>query len=142
MSKSFIKGLKETFPHAAIAFDQFHLIQLMNNALASVRAEESRLFPELLKGTRYVWLKNPENLTEHQDEDLVRLSHYNLKTGRAYRLKLALQDVFFAQSREEAEPRLKAWYDWAIRSQVEQIKKVARTEKNTGTVFSTTSTAN
>ncbi|MDD3295277.1 MAG: ISL3 family transposase, partial [Geobacteraceae bacterium] len=129
MSKSFIKGLMETFPKASITFDQFHLIQLMNNALASVRAEEAKLFPELLKGTRYVWLKNPENLTDHQDEDLVRLSHYNLKTGRAYRLKLALQDVFFAQSREEAEPRLKAWYAWAIRSQVEQVKKVARTVK-------------
>ncbi len=46
----------------------------MNNALSNVRAR-SPLFPELLKGTRYVWLKNPENLTEHQDEDLVRLSH-------------------------------------------------------------------
>jgi transposase len=77
-----------------------------------VRVEEARLFPELLRGTRYVWLKNPENLTECQDEDLVRLSHYNLKTGRAYRLKLALQDVFFAQSREEAEPLLKNWYGW------------------------------
>lgn len=129
MSKSFIKGLMETFPNTAITFDQFHLIQLMNNALSSVRAEEARLFPELLKGTRYVWLKNPENLTEHQDEDLVRLSHYNLKTGRAYRLKLALQDVFFAQSKEEAAPLLRAWYDWAIRSQVEQVKKVARTVK-------------
>jgi transposase len=129
MSKAFIKGLTETFPHAAITFDQFHLIQLMNNALGNVRAEEARMFPELLKGTRYVWLKNPENLTEHQDEDLVKLSHYNLKTGRAYRLKLALQDVFFAQSREDAEPLLKSWYDWAIRSQVEQVKKVARTVK-------------
>jgi transposase len=129
MSKAFIKGITETFPNAAITFDQFHLIQLMNNALAKVRAEEARLFPELLKGTRYVWLKNPENLTEHQDENLVKLSHYNLKTGRAYRLKLALQDVFFARSRQEAEPLLKSWHDWAIRSQVEQVKKVARTVK-------------
>ena len=33
------------------------------------------------------------------------------------------------QSREEAEPLLKSWYYWAIRSQVEQVKRVARTVK-------------
>lgn len=46
------KGLSETCPNAAITVDKFHLIKLMKDALANVRAEEARLFPELLKGTR------------------------------------------------------------------------------------------
>ena len=44
----------------------------MNKALGEVRAEEARLFPEVLKGSRYAFLKNPENLTEKQDETLVK----------------------------------------------------------------------
>lgn len=130
MSKAFIKGIKEALPNAEITFDPFHLIQLMNDALSKVRAEEARLFPDLLKGSRYAFLKNPENLTEKQDETLVRLSHYQLKTAKAYQIKLALQDVYFAATREDAEVLLKSWYNWAIRSQIEQVKKVARTVKD------------
>jgi transposase len=129
MSKAFIKGIKEELPNAEITFDPFHLIQLMNKALGEVRAEEAMLFPEVLKGSRYSFLKNPENLTEKQDETLVKLSHYQLKTGRAYFIKLALQDVYFSPSRPDAEASLKSWYNWSIRSQMEQVKKVAKTVK-------------
>lgn len=129
MSKAFIKGVNEALPNAEITFDPFHLIQLMNNALGKVRADEARLYPEMMKGSRYAFLKNPENLTEKQDEILTRLCNYRLKTARAYLIKLALQDVYFASSRKDAEGRLKSWYSWAIRSQIDQIKKVARTVK-------------
>jgi transposase len=130
MSKAFIKGIKEALPNAEITFDPFHLIQLMNDALGKVRAEEARLFPELLHGSRYAFLKNPENLTEKQDETLTKLSRYRLKTAKAYLIKLALQDVYFAPTREDAVALLKSWYNWAIRCQIEQVKKVARTVKD------------
>jgi transposase len=129
MSKAFIKGIKEELPNAEITFDPFHVIQLMNKALGKVRAEEAKLFPDVLKGSRYAFLKNPENLTEKQDETLVKLSNYQLKTGRAYLIKLALQDVYFAPSRLDAEALLKSWYNWSIRSRIEQVKKVAKTVK-------------
>jgi len=130
MSKAFIKGVRENLPNAEITFDQFHLIQHMNDALSKVRAEEARIHPEMMRGSRYAFLKNPENLTEKQDETLTRLCSYRLKTARAYLIKLALQDVYFAETREEAEVRLKGWYNWAIRSQIEHVKKVAKTVKN------------
>ena len=130
MSKAFIKGLREALPNAEITFDPFHLIQHMNDALGKVRAEEARLFPELLHGSRYAFLKNPENLTEKQDETLTKLSRYRLKTAKAYLIKLALQDVYFAPAREDAVALLKSWYNWAIRCQIEQVKKVARTVKD------------
>jgi len=130
MSKAFIKGIKEALPNAEITFDPFHLIQHMNDALGKVRAEEAQLFPELLHGSRYAFLKNPENLTEKQDETLTKLSRYRLKTAKAYLIKLALQDVYFAPTREDAVALLKSWYNWAIRCQIEQVKKVARTVKD------------
>lgn len=130
MSKAFIKGIRETLPNAEITFDPFHLIQLMNEALGQVRAEEARIYPDLMRGSRYVFLKNPENLTEKQSETLFSLSHYRLTTARAYLIRLALQDVYFATTREEAQTLLKSWYNWAIRSRIEQVKKVARTVKD------------
>jgi len=130
MSKAFIKGVNEALPNAEITFDPFHLIKHMNDALSKVRAEEARLYPEMMKGSRYAFLKNPENLTEKQDETLTRLCNYRLKTARAYLIKLALQDVYFATTREDAQGRLKAWYSWAIRSQIDQVRKVAKTVKN------------
>jgi transposase len=129
MSKAFIKGINKALPNAVITFDPFHLIQLMNDALGQVRAEEARQFPELLKGSRYAFLKNPENLTEKQDETLVKLSHYQLKTAKAYQIKLALQNVYFAASRQDAEALLKGWYGWATRCRIDQIKAVAKTVK-------------
>ena len=44
-------------------------------------------------------------------------------------IKLALQNVYFAPSRLDAEALLKSWYNWSIRSQIEQVKKVAKTVK-------------
>lgn len=130
MSKAFIKGVTEALPNAEITFDPFHLVKYMNDALSQVRAEEVKFYPEMMKGSRYAFLKNPENLTKKQDETLTRLCGYRLKTARAYLLKLALQDVYFATSREEAEVRLKNWYSWAIRSQIGQVREVANTVKN------------
>lgn len=130
MSRAFIKGIKEQLPNAEITFDRFHLIKIMNDALGQVRSEEARWYPDLLKGTRNVFLKNIENLTQKQDATLTRLCKYRLKTARAYLIKLALQDVYFASSRASAEIELKKWYNWAIRSQIDQVKKVARTVKS------------
>jgi transposase len=130
MSKAFIKGVNETLPNAEITFDPFHLIKHMNDALSQVRAEEAKDYPEMMKGSRYSFLKNPENLTKKQEETLTRLCCYRLKTARAYLIKLALQDVYFATTREEAEIRLKNWYSWAIRCQIDQVRKVAKTVKN------------
>ena len=70
MSKSFIKGLQEQFPNAVLTFDQFHVIKLMNDVLGKIRAEEARQFPEELRKTRYLFLKNPERLTEEQEQRL------------------------------------------------------------------------
>lgn len=129
MSKAFIKGVKEALPNAEITFDAFHLIKHMNDALSQVRSEEAKVYPEMMKGSRFAFLKNPENLTRKQDETLTRLCGYRLKTARAYLIRLALQDVYFAHSRAEAEARLNDWYAWAIRCQIEPVKAVAKTVK-------------
>lgn len=127
LSPAFQKGLREEFPHARITFDKFHLVKLLNDAADQVRREEQKSRPEL-KGTRYLWIRNPLSLSATQiaQYDRLHLPVLNLKTARAYHLKLAFQDLW-QQPPEQAEAYLKAWYDWAIRSQLAPIKRFART---------------
>ena len=130
MSKAFIKGVAEQFPHAETTFDPFHVVKLMNDALAKIRAEEARAFPELLKKSRYLFLKNPENLKPEEEQRLNEIiATQNLESTEAYLHKLNLQNVYFADSRQEAEVLLAEWYKMASSSGLTLIRKMAATVK-------------
>ncbi|WP_318557216.1 ISL3 family transposase [Geobacter anodireducens] len=130
MSAAFIKGVKEQLPNAETTFDPFHVIKLMNDSLAKIRAEEARLFPEILKKSRYLFLKNPENLTAEEEQRLdAIIAGQNLKSTEAYLHKLNLQNVYFAASRPEAETLLASWHAQAAGSGIRLIKKMAATVK-------------
>ena len=130
MSPAFIRGIEETLPNAQITFDKFHILKIINNAVDSVRKAEVKTQP-LLKGTKYIWLKNSKNLTQKQEERLERLtlSKLNLKTHRALRIREAFQAIYEAQSKETFELLLKKWYYWATHSRLEPIKQAAQTIK-------------
>jgi len=130
MSNAFIKGVKEQLPNAETTFDPFHVIKLMNDSLSKIRSEEARLFPEILKKSRYLFLKNPENLTSEEEERLNSIiAGQNLKSTEAYIHKLNLQNVYFAQDRQVAEVLLTSWYDSAAGSGIALIRKMAKTVK-------------
>jgi transposase len=124
MSPAFIKGSEVNFPQAKITYDKFHVMKKINEAVDQVRREE-RYNNDLLKKTRYIWLKNPENLTENQKEKFASLSNMNLKTLRAYNLKLALQEFWEINDVTTAASYLQKWYLWGIRSRLEPMKKAA-----------------
>jgi len=63
----FIKGIGELLPDAAIIFDKFHVMKMVNQAVDEVRREEQK-GNRFLKKTRFLWLKNPKNLTERQQK--------------------------------------------------------------------------
>jgi transposase len=129
MSPAFIKGIKENLPNAQITFDKFHIIKTLNEAVDEVRRLEQKGQPEL-KNTRYIFLKNPENLTSKQSDLLeeLKLKDLNLKTMRAYQLRLNFQEVWLLPP-DQAEPFLKKWYYWATHSRLEPMKKAAYTIK-------------
>lgn len=126
MSKAFIKGTAESLPQAAITFDKFHAVKLVNDAVDQVRRAEQKSRPEL-KRTRYLWLKNHGNLSNTQQEKVGSLAGTNLKTARAYRIRLSFQDLFTCPSMAEAEAHLKKWYFWATHSRLPPIIAAART---------------
>lgn len=131
MSKAFIKGVKEQLPNAVTTFDKFHLIKLMNEALGKIRADEARQFPEFLKKSRYLFLKNPEKLSPEEQERLdTMVANQCYKSVEAYTHKLNLQNVYYAENRQEAETLLKQWHKKASKSAISLIQKIAKTVKD------------
>ncbi len=130
MSPAFIKGAKEHIPSAQLTFDKFHVLKIINIGVDQVRREEARKNP-LLKGSRYIFLKNESNLTAHQrqQKEELSLSKLNIKSLRALAIREAFQDIYWAETPEEFEKHLKKWYFWATHSRLKPMVKAAKTIK-------------
>jgi transposase len=128
MSPAFIKGTTQHLPQAEITFDKFHTVKIVNDAVDEVRREEQKRRPEL-KRTRYAWLKNETNLSTSQRETIESLARSNLKTARAYQIRLTFQEFYQQPSREGAETFLKKWYFWATHSRLQPMIDAAKTVK-------------
>jgi transposase len=124
MSPAFISGITECFPQAHITFDKFHVMKMVNESVDDVRREEQKEVIELKK-SRYVWLKNERNLTAPQKDKLTKLKDMNLKTGRAYRIKLAMQELWTYPA-ILADLYLDTWYKWASRSKIPPMIETAK----------------
>jgi transposase len=128
MSPAFIKGVAENLPNAAVTFDKFHAVKIVNDAVDQVRRSEQK-HQRLLKGTRYLWLRNPANLSERQQAILDALPTHHLKTARAYQMRLAFQDLYQQDSSKQAAQYLKRWYFWATHSRLSPMIDAAHTIK-------------
>ncbi|MDP8237509.1 MAG: ISL3 family transposase [Candidatus Hatepunaea meridiana] len=72
MSPAYILAIKEKLPESAIVFDHFHVVKLLNEKLSNFRRdlqrEASKIEKQVFKGTRWLLLKNPENLDDKRNE--------------------------------------------------------------------------
>ncbi len=128
LSKAFIKGAAEYLPNANIVFDKFHVMSYVNAAVDEVCRQE-RKTNSLLNGSRYAFLHSPENTTAKQKKQLESLCKLNLKTVKAYNLKLALKDIYSLASPYYAQTKLKSWYFWATHCRLQPMIEAAKTIK-------------
>jgi transposase len=131
MSPAFMKGVEENLPNALITFDKYHIMKVINAAVDEVRKAEAKQ-QDLLRGQKYVFLKNRKNLTEPQLKTLHSLEsmpRLNLKTVRAYHVRENFQEIYKEETQEGFERALKKWYFWATHSRIEEIKEAAKTIK-------------
>jgi len=130
MSPAYIKGVKAFLPNAAITFDKFHILKIINDAVDQVRREEILSQP-ILTNARYVLLKNEQNLTKNQRQKLeeLQLSKLNLKSIRALHIRENFQEIYKASTDEDFEIMLKKWYFWATHSRLDPVIKAAKTIK-------------
>jgi len=131
MWQPYIDVIRAHLPDTVLVFDKFHITQQLLKAVDEVRRAEAahlkKTDPELLKRTRYLWLKNPENLTPKQRGRLGYLEKLNLRTNRAYLLKEAFRELWAYARRGWARRFLKKWFWWATHSRLESMRDFAWT---------------
>lgn len=129
MWKNYIDVIHEHCGTAVIVFDKFHIVRHLLDAIDEVRRLEAKVLSEansgLLKGTRYIWLKNPWNLTEKQKVTLTELLMMNLKTVKAYLLKEMFRKLWDYTRRSWAAKYLKRWFWWATHSRIQPLRDFA-----------------
>lgn len=108
MSKSYQAGQKDYFAGAEVVFDRFHIKKCLNKAINTIRNNEVKTV-ESLKKTKYIWLKNENNLTEHQKGQLTNfLKDSSLNTANAYMIKGSFDQIWNVQ-KCAVEPLLEKW---------------------------------
>ena len=132
MWKPYLGVIREKCSQALNILDRFHIVAKVNKALDDVRAAEARRmkgdgYEPVLTKSRWCLLKRPENLTDNQKVKLKDLVRYNLQSVRAYLLKEDFQQLWNYESSAWAAKFLDQWCRQVMRSQIEPMKKVART---------------
>jgi transposase len=128
MYPAFKSGARQYFPKATIVFDKFHIIKMINDAVDRVRRAESKENQDLKK-TRFMWLKNPEKLSEKERVTISSIKNLDTKTAKAYQFRLALQRMWTIKDISVAREYLDKWHYWATHSNIPVIVSVAKTIK-------------
>ena len=143
MSAAYALGVAKALPQAQISYDRFHVIAMAMEAMDQVRRQEMAddptpvrqalggRAPQALRQLMWGMRRNPASWSRQQIDTMHWLQRSGLKSARAWRLKMALREVY-AQARahnnpEQAALDLKAWLSWARRCRLEPFKKLAAT---------------
>jgi len=131
MSPAFIRGIEDYLPNAEITFDRFHIMKIINTAVDKVRKQEA-VTQSILRGHKYIFLKNESNLTVRQRDKRQELSisKLNLKSIKALHIRENFQEIYKSETYEQFKTLLRKWYFWATHSRIEAIKQAAYTIKN------------
>ena len=132
MWQGFVGATKSCFPDAdkKIAFDKFHVAQYLGDAVDKVRRQEHKALLKFgdatLKGSKYQWLRNPDNMSRNQWRAFKGLTQGFLKQHGHGEIKELAMSLWHYASRTWAEKGWARGYSWAIRSRLDPIKKVAK----------------
>jgi transposase len=129
----YVEMIREHLPRAVLVYDRFHVVQQLLRAVDEVRREEAielrKSNPDLLKRSRYLWLKNAENLTDAQRARFGYLEKLNLRSHRAWLLKESFREFWEYRVKSKARAFLDRWFWWATHSRLKPIRDFAWTLK-------------
>lgn len=132
MSASYIWAVSTHLPQAKIVFDHFHVIKLFNEKISDLRRAMYReavdkLHKEVLKGTRWLLLKNPENLdpTKNEKQRLEEALRMNQPLATVYYLKEELRHLWMQRDKAAADRFLSDWLYRAWSAGIPRLTKFA-----------------
>lgn len=131
MSAAYWAAVRENLPDAAVVFDRFHIVKLVNEKLDDLRRQMVReatgLMKQTVKGIRYLLLMRRENV----GPDKLPLLEEALKTNEplnlGYLLKEGLGLLWEQRSRPAMADFLKEWCQWALDTGIRQMQQLAKT---------------
>jgi len=130
MWKPYLKVIRMRAAKALNILDRFHIMGHISKAIDEVRAHEARKLKaqgrDVLRHSRWVLLKRPENLTQAQEIKLSELLKCNLQVVKCYLLKESFQVFWTYVSPYYAYLYLNWWCSTVMRTKIEPMKKVAR----------------
>jgi transposase len=134
MSKAYIRAVRDNLKRAVHVFDHFHVIKLFNEKLSAFRQELYRQLSDdterqVLKGTRWLLLKNPENLDakKNEGERLEEALRLNKPLATAYYLKEDLRQIWKQPNKRTARRVLRDWVARARTSGIRMLMQFAAT---------------
>ena len=132
MANAYYTWISEHFPKVSIVFDHFHVIKLMNDKLDHVRrrvvAKLDAVQQKQLKGLRFVFLKNNEDLPEDAKRILKNMRGDFQDLGDAYMFKEALRSIYVrAKTSYHARIAFHRWCKLAEETEVPELGTMAKT---------------
>jgi len=130
MWEPFIQTIQTQVPDADIVHDKFHVSKYLGEAVDEVRRQEHKELlaqgDETLKGTRQLWLYNPQNFSPEQAEEFSALKDLHLKVARAWAAKELFSKFWEYQEEGWARRFFKDWFGWVSRSRLKPVVDVAQ----------------
>lgn len=130
----YFNAVINNIPEAKIVFDRFHIFKLMNETMDEVRRAlyHDEVFlnnRSVIKGIRWLLLKNEKNLSEEKDErrQLEQALQINKPLAEAYYLKEELGQLWLQNTREEADRFLTSWATRAWATTIQELRKFVKT---------------
>lgn len=134
MGPAYISAVIENLPSTPLVFDRFHVVKLMNEKLSKIRRSLQKELKEtmdkdVIKGTRWLLLKNPSNLSEDRNEKerLEEALRLNEPLAVAYYMKEDLRQIWNQANKDEAAEFLDDWIERAKASGIKQLGTMGKT---------------
>ena len=134
MWKPFMSAWKEVIgSETPIVHGKFHVVGYLSKAVDLVRKSENRTFVAdgntALVGTKYLFLRNPDNWHEQEKQKFDILMKTELKVGKAWAIKESFREFYEYSIEYSAKKFFDRWYFRATHSRIKPIIKVAKTLK-------------
>lgn len=134
MSPAYTAAVRDNLPDAILVYDHFHIIKLYNDKLTALRRDLYReavdkLEKDVLKGTRWLLLKNPEHLDAEKGEPerLQEALELNASLFIAYYMKDQLRLLWSQPDKRTARQFLSGWIQLANITGIRILMNFAKT---------------
>jgi transposase len=130
MSPAYWLAVRENLPDAAVVFDRFHIVKLVNEKLDDLRRDMVReaegVMKKTVKGLRWLLLMRRENVAEEKLPQLEEALKHNEPLSIGYLLKEALGLLWEQPTFQRMQAFLHEWCSWAAESGVRQMAQLGK----------------